>query len=45
MHRAAEIAQAAEFIERLPETYDAPVEERSANFPAGRSSALPSRAA
>ncbi|WP_203663907.1 ABC transporter ATP-binding protein [Lacticaseibacillus sp. 53-4] len=40
MHRAAEIAQAAEFIERLPETYDAPVEERSANFSGGQKQRL-----
>ncbi|WP_461225099.1 ABC transporter ATP-binding protein [Lacticaseibacillus suihuaensis] len=40
MARAAEIAQAAEFIERLPETYDAPVEERSANFSGGQKQRL-----
>lgn len=36
MNRAAQIAQAAEFIERLPERYDAPVEERGNNFSGGQ---------
>ncbi|WP_179395558.1 ABC transporter ATP-binding protein [Lacticaseibacillus absianus] len=36
MDRAAKIAQAAEFIERLPERYDAPVEERGNNFSGGQ---------
>lgn len=40
MRRAAEIAQAAEFIERLPEAYNAPVEERSANFSGGQKQRL-----
>ncbi|WP_179394284.1 ABC transporter ATP-binding protein [Lacticaseibacillus absianus] len=40
MARAAEIAQAAEFIDRLPEAYDAPVEERSANFSGGQKQRL-----
>ncbi|MCX2455289.1 ABC transporter ATP-binding protein [Lacticaseibacillus nasuensis] len=40
MERAAGIAQAAEFIERLPERYDAPVEERSANFSGGQKQRL-----
>lgn len=36
MDRAAQIAQAAEFIDRLPERYDAPVEERGNNFSGGQ---------
>ena len=32
MERASGIAQAKEFIEKLAEGYDAPVEERSNNF-------------
>lgn len=36
MDRAAKIAQAAEFIDRLPERYDAPVEERGNNFSGGQ---------
>lgn len=36
MNRAAQIAQAAEFIDRLPERYDAPVEERGNNFSGGQ---------
>ncbi|WP_262316219.1 ABC transporter ATP-binding protein [Lacticaseibacillus parakribbianus] len=36
MDRAAGIAQAAEFIDRLPERYDAPVEERGNNFSGGQ---------
>jgi ATP-binding cassette subfamily B multidrug efflux pump len=40
MQRAANIAQAAEFIDRLPETYNAPVEERSSNFSGGQKQRL-----
>ena len=40
MQWAANIAQASEFIERLPENYDAPVEERSANFSGGQKQRL-----
>ncbi|TGD21451.1 ABC transporter ATP-binding protein [Companilactobacillus suantsaicola] len=40
MQWAANIAQAAEFIERLPQTYDAPVEERSSNFSGGQKQRL-----
>ncbi|MDR2976438.1 MAG: ABC transporter ATP-binding protein/permease [Streptococcaceae bacterium] len=36
MTRAAEIAQAAEFINKLPETYEAEVEERGNNFSGGQ---------
>lgn len=36
MNRAAQIAQAAEFIDRLPERYAAPVEERANNFSGGQ---------
>ncbi|WP_461240427.1 ABC transporter ATP-binding protein [Paucilactobacillus sp. N302-9] len=36
MDRAARIAQAAEFIDRLPEGYDAQVEERGNNFSGGQ---------
>lgn len=36
MDRAAQIAQAAEFIDRLPERYGAPVEERGNNFSGGQ---------
>ncbi|WP_412989215.1 ABC transporter ATP-binding protein [Pediococcus siamensis] len=36
MDRASRIAQAAEFIDRLPERYEAQVEERSANFSGGQ---------
>lgn len=36
MDRAAKIAQAAEFIDRLPERYDSPVEERGNNFSGGQ---------
>jgi ATP-binding cassette subfamily B multidrug efflux pump len=36
MNRASKIAQAAEFIDRLPERYDAPVEERGNNFSGGQ---------
>lgn len=37
---AADIAQAAEFIDQLPQTYDAPVEERSQNFSGGQKQRL-----
>lgn len=37
---AANIAQASEFIDRLPMTYDAPVEERSSNFSGGQKQRL-----
>ncbi|WP_278553387.1 ABC transporter ATP-binding protein [Companilactobacillus farciminis] len=40
MQWAANIAQASEFIERLPQTYDAPVEERSSNFSGGQKQRL-----
>ncbi|MQS76246.1 ABC transporter ATP-binding protein [Companilactobacillus halodurans] len=40
MQWAAGIAQASEFIERLPLTYDAPVEERSSNFSGGQKQRL-----
>ncbi|MGP4117271.1 ABC transporter ATP-binding protein [Levilactobacillus zymae] len=40
MQWAANIAQASEFIERLPQTYDAPVEERSQNFSGGQQQRL-----
>ncbi|WP_137596834.1 ABC transporter ATP-binding protein [Paucilactobacillus kaifaensis] len=40
MDRASKIAQAAEFINRLPEGFDAPVEERSANFSGGQKQRL-----
>lgn len=36
MNRAAQIAQASEFIDRLPEGYEAPVEERGNNFSGGQ---------
>ncbi len=36
MSRAAEIAQAAEFIEKLPEHYESQVEERGNNFSGGQ---------
>ncbi|WP_334341569.1 ABC transporter ATP-binding protein [Companilactobacillus sp. HBUAS56275] len=40
MQWAANIAQASEFIERLPMTYNAPVEERSSNFSGGQQQRL-----
>lgn len=40
MDRATGIAQAKEFIEKLADTYDAPVEERSANFSGGQKQRL-----
>lgn len=40
MDRASKIAQAAEFINRLPERFDATVEERSANFSGGQKQRL-----
>jgi len=40
MQWAANVAQASEFIERLPQTYDAPVEERSQNFSGGQQQRL-----
>jgi ATP-binding cassette subfamily B multidrug efflux pump len=40
MDRAAGIAQAAEFINRLPERYNAPVEERGNNFSGGQKQRL-----
>lgn len=40
MRWAANVAQSAEFIERLPQTYDAPVEERSQNFSGGQKQRL-----
>ena len=43
MDRATGIAQAKEFIEKLADTYDAPVEERSANFSGGQNNPSISR--
>jgi len=40
MDRAAKIAQAAEFIDRLPEGYNAEVEERGNNFSGGQKQRL-----
>lgn len=40
MRWAANVAQASEFIERLPQNYDAPVEERSQNFSGGQKQRL-----
>lgn len=40
MDRAAKIAQAAEFIDRLPEGYNAQVEERGNNFSGGQKQRL-----
>ncbi|MFT8500678.1 MAG: ABC transporter ATP-binding protein [Lacticaseibacillus paracasei] len=40
MRWAARIAQSAEFIERLPRTYNAEVEERSSNFSGGQKQRL-----
>ncbi|WP_424320883.1 ABC transporter ATP-binding protein [Lacticaseibacillus chiayiensis] len=40
MKWAAQIAQSAEFIERLPHTYHAEVEERSSNFSGGQKQRL-----
>ncbi|WP_125704373.1 ABC transporter ATP-binding protein [Lacticaseibacillus daqingensis] len=40
LDRAARIAQAAEFIDRLPERYEAPVEERANNFSGGQKQRL-----
>lgn len=40
MQKAAEIAQAAEFIDKLNDGYDAVVEERSANFSGGQKQRL-----
>ncbi|MCM0599656.1 ABC transporter transmembrane domain-containing protein [Periweissella fabalis] len=40
MKKAADIAQASEFIEKLDQQYDAPVEERSANFSGGQKQRL-----
>ncbi|WP_250780437.1 ABC transporter ATP-binding protein [Weissella uvarum] len=40
MQSAAQTAQAAEFIERYPDTYDHVVEERSANFSGGQKQRL-----
>lgn len=40
MARASKIAQAAEFINRLPNRFEAPVEERSANFSGGQKQRL-----
>lgn len=40
MDRAARIAQAAEFIDRLPEGYNAEVEERGNNFSGGQKQRL-----
>ncbi|WP_409022723.1 ABC transporter ATP-binding protein [Dellaglioa sp. P0083] len=40
MDMASQIAQASEFINRLPERYDAEVEERSANFSGGQKQRL-----
>lgn len=40
LQRAANLAQAAEFIERYPDEYDHQVEERSANFSGGQKQRL-----
>lgn len=40
MDRASRIAQASEFIDRLPERYDAAIEERSSNFSGGQKQRL-----
>jgi len=40
LNRAAKIAQAAEFIDRLPDRYDAEVEERGNNFSGGQKQRL-----
>ncbi|WP_413628048.1 ABC transporter ATP-binding protein [Fructilactobacillus vespulae] len=40
LDRAAEIAQASEFINQLPEKYDAKVEERGSNFSGGQKQRL-----
>ncbi len=40
MEWAAKIAQAAEFIDQLPERFDAPVDERAANFSGGQKQRL-----
>lgn len=40
MKWAARVAQSAEFIERLPQTYNAEVEERSSNFSGGQKQRL-----
>ena len=40
--RALSIAQAAEFVDALPEKYDSIIDQGGKTFPAGRSSALPS---
>ncbi|MDR3240822.1 MAG: ABC transporter ATP-binding protein/permease [Lactobacillaceae bacterium] len=40
MQRAANIAQASEFVERYEDTYEHPVEERSANFSGGQKQRL-----
>lgn len=40
MDRASQIAQAAEFIDRLPNRYEATIEERSSNFSGGQKQRL-----
>ncbi len=40
MDRASKISQAAEFIDRLPNRYDANIEERSSNFSGGQKQRL-----
>lgn len=40
MQRAAKIAQASEFVDRLPGQFKAPVEERSSNFSGGQKQRL-----
>lgn len=36
MERAANIAQASEFIHRMEKTFESPVEERGTNFSGGQ---------
>ena len=40
MEHASSIAQAKEFIEKLSDRYEAPIEERSSNFSGGQKQRL-----